>query len=158
MQSLKSLTLAGSLAVAAVLAPGAYAAPPGMPEVGMPFGNHFAAMKARLNLNPTQDAQYTVASQATVKAIDAMRRARAASGEAAKVELNKPDPDFGRLLALREEAASAASGERRTANAEWVKFAQLLTTEQKTLVKSQLLDRINRADSLRDKFRQRHGG
>ena len=56
------------------------AAPPGMPEIGLPFGNHFAAMKAKLNLNATQNAQYSVASQATIKAFDAARQPPFRSG------------------------------------------------------------------------------
>lgn len=134
------------------------AAPPGMPEIGMPFGNHFAAMKAKLNLNPTQDAQYTVASQATQKAFVAARKARTAAADIAKAELAKPDPDFARLLNLREETQAAFASERKTAISEWVKFTQLLTAEQKALVKGQLLDRVSRAGETREKFRQRHGG
>ncbi len=134
------------------------AAAPGLPEIGMPFGNHFAAMKAKLNLNPAQDAQYSVASQATIKAIEAARNARSASAAIAKAELAKADPDFGRILMLREEAQAATASERRTAISEWVKFTQLLSTEQKALIKGQLLDRVSRADKLREKFRQRHGG
>ncbi len=134
------------------------AAPPGMPEIGMPFGNHFAAMKAKLNLNPTQDAQYTVASQATQKAMQAARKARSAAADAAKAELAKPDPDFARLLNLREETQAAFASERKLAISEWVKFTQLLTTEQKAMVKGQLLDRVSRAGEMREKFRQRHGG
>jgi len=136
----------------------AHAAPPGMPEVGMPFGNHFAAMKAKLNLNPTQDAQYAVASQATIKAMEAARRARSAAAAAAKAELAKADPDFGKLLSLRDETLASTANERKIAISEWVKFTQLLTTEQKAMVKSQLMDRVSRAEAMREKFRQRHGG
>lgn len=135
-----------------------HAAPPGMPEVGMPFGNHFAAMKARLNLNAAQDAQYAVASQATIKAMEAARRARSAAAAAARAELAKADPDFGKVLTLREETLASTANERKTAISEWVKFTQLLSTEQKALVKGQLLDRVSRAEAMREKFRQRHGG
>ncbi len=136
----------------------AHAAPPGMPELGLPFGNHFAAMKAKLNLNATQDAQYIVAMQSTIKAHESTRKARVAATATAKTELAKADPDFARLLNLRDETQAATANERKTAIAEWVKFTQLLTTEQKALVKSQLLDRVSRADEMREKFRQRHGG
>ena len=134
------------------------AAPPGMPEIGLPFGNHFAAMKAKLNLNAAQGAQYSVASQATIKAIEAARKARTASVATAKTELAKADPDFGRILTLREETQAATASERNAAISEWVKFTQLLSTEQKALIKGQLLDRVSRADEMREKFRQRHGG
>ena len=134
------------------------AAVPGMPDIGMPFGNHFAAMKAKLNLNATQDAQYSVASIATLKALEAARKARSAAAATAKAELAKADPDFGRILTLRDETQAATATERKTAISEWVKFTHLLSTEQKALVKGQLLDRVSRADEMREKFRQRHGG
>jgi len=59
---------------------------------------------------------------------------------------------------LKEEAQAATASERKTAISEWVKFTQLLSTEQKALIKGQLLDRVSRADEMREKFRQRHGG
>jgi hypothetical protein len=134
------------------------APPPGMPELGLPFGNHFAAMKAKLNLNAAQDAQYVLAMQSTIKANEANRKARIAITATAKAELAKADPDFARLLNLHEEGQLATATERKTAIAEWVKFTQLLTTEQKGMIRSQLLDRVSRADEMREKFRQRHGG
>ena len=136
----------------------AQAAPPGMPELGLPFGNHFAAMKAKLNLNATQDAQYTVAMQSSIKANEAARKARVAAAAAAKAELAKPDPDFARLLNLRDETQAATASERKAAISVWVKFTEVLTTEQKAMIKGQLLDRVSRADEMREKFRQRHGG
>jgi len=61
-------------------------------------------------------------------------------------------------LALRDDTVNASSAERKLANAEWIKFTQLLSTEQKALIKGQLLDRVSRAENMREKFRQRHGG
>ena len=163
MSSNKS-TLKSVARIAALLAPFilgasfARAAPPGMPELGLPFGNHFAAMKAKLNLNATQDAQYVVAMQLSIKANESIRKARVAAAGVAKAELAKADPDFARLLNLRDETQAATAAERKAAIAEWVKFTQILTTEQKGMIKSQLLDRVSRADDMREKFRQRHGG
>ena len=141
--------------VGAALAQGT---PPGMPELGLPFGNHFAAMKAKLNLNATQDAQYIVAMQSTIKANESMRKARTAATAAAKAELAKADPDFLMLLSLRDDTQVATSAERKAAIAEWVKFTQILSGEQKAMIKGQLLDRVSRADDMRETFRQRHGG
>lgn len=144
--------------LAAVVWPAAAQVPPGMPPVGLPYGNYFAAMKAKLNMTAAQDAQYTVALKATVKANDAARKARTAAADAAKAELAKPEPDFERLLNMREEFGALGENERKTAIAEWVRFTRMLSTEQKALVKGQLLDRVSRAENLREKFRQRHGG
>ena len=144
--------------LAALVAPATAQVPPGMPPIGLPYGNYFAAMKARLNMTPAQDAQYTVALTATVKANDAARKARTAAAEAAKAELAKAEPNFERLLNMREEFAELSANERKAAVSEWVRFTQMLNAEQKALVKSQLLDRVSRAENLREKFRQRHGG
>lgn len=147
-----------ALLLAALVAPATAQVPPGMPPIGLPYGNYFAAMKARLNMTPAQDAQYTVALKATVKANDAARKARTAAAEAAKAELAKAEPNFERLLNMREEFAELSANERKAAVSEWVRFTQMLNAEQKALVKSQLLDRVSRAENLREKFRQRHGG
>lgn len=152
----QQLLLLAALAMAAGLAQAA--PPPGMPDIGLPFGNYFAVMKAKLNLTAEQDAQYTIASRATQVAMEAARKARTASAVAAKAELMKADPDFAKLLALRDDTVNASSAERKLANSEWIKFTQLLSTEQKALIKGQLLDRVSRAENMREKFRQRHGG
>ncbi|MCC7067000.1 MAG: hypothetical protein IT523_00955 [Burkholderiales bacterium] len=132
--------------------------PPGMPPIGLPYGNYFAAVKAKLKLNAEQDAQYTAALKATVKANDAARRGRTAAAEAAKAELSKAEPDFERLLNMRDEFAERSASERKTAIREWVKFTQLLSVEQKSLIRAQLLERVTRAEALREQFAKRHGG
>lgn len=147
-----------ALLLAAATAPAMAQVPPGMPPVGLPYGNYFAAMKAKLNMTPAQDAQYTVALKATVKANDAARKARTAAADAAKAELARPEPNFERLLNMREEFSELSANERKVAISEWVRFTQMLNAEQKALVKGQLLDRVSRAEALREKFRQRHGG
>jgi Spy/CpxP family protein refolding chaperone len=136
----------------------ALAAAPGLPDLGLPFGNHFAAMKAKLNLNAAQDVQYVAAMQASIKANESARKARVAAAATAKAELAKADPDFARLLNLRDETQAATATERKAAINEWVKFTQILTAEQKAMMRGQLLDRVSRADDMREKFRQRHGG
>ena len=78
--------------------------------------------------------------------------------DAAKAELARPEPNFERLLNMREEFSELSANERKVAISEWVRFTQMLTAEQKALVKGQLLDRVSRAENLREKFRQRHGG
>ena len=80
----QQLLLLAALAMAAGLAQAA--PPPGMPDIGLPFGNYFAVMKAKLNLTAEQDAQYTIASRATQVAMEAARKARTASAVAAKAE------------------------------------------------------------------------
>lgn len=156
--ALRAAELIVAVMLGAVTAPAAAQAPPGLPPVGMPYGNYFAPMKAKLKMTPAQDAQYTVALKATVKANDAARKARTAAAEAARTELAKAEPDFERLLNLPEEFSEFSTRERKAANAEWVRFTRMLSAEQTALVRSQLLDRVSRAENLREKFRQRHGG
>ena len=86
----------------------AHAAAPGMPDLGLPFGNHFAAMKAKLNLNAAQDAQYVVAMQSTIKANESARKARVAAAATAKAELAKMDPDFAARCEMDFSTASAS--------------------------------------------------
>ena len=93
-----------------------------------------------------------------MKANDAARRGRTAAAEAAKAELSKAEPDFERLLNMRDEFAERSASERKTAIREWVKFTQLLSVEQKSLIRAQLLERVTRAEALREQFAKRHGG
>ncbi len=108
------------------------------------FGKRMEMLKAKLNLNPTQEAQFSVAKDATKAAMEAGRAARVNARSAAKAELNKADPDLAALLVQRETAKDANAAQRKAALNEWAKFLGLLTTEQKAIVKSQLVDRMHR--------------
>lgn len=99
-------------------------------------------LKSKLNLNATQEAQYNTARDATKAAMEAGRTARLAARTSAQTELNKADPDLAALLLQRENLKEANASQRKAALNEWAKFLGLLTTEQKSLVKSQLLDRM----------------
>ncbi|MBL8308830.1 MAG: periplasmic heavy metal sensor [Burkholderiales bacterium] len=131
---------------------------PGMPAYGMPYGNYFAALKAKLKLSTEQEAQYAIALKATNKANDTLRKVRDESAKTLRAELSKPEPDFAKVLAQGAENERAVAPDRNAAIAEWVKFTQTLSAEQKRMVASQLLDRVTRAEALREKFRKQHGG
>lgn len=101
-------------------------------------------LKSKLNLNASQEAQFNVARDATKKAMEAGRAARMNARTQAQAELNKADPDLANLLLQRESLKEANAAERKAALNEWAKFLGLLTTEQKTVVKGQLLNRMQR--------------
>jgi hypothetical protein len=122
------------------------------------FAQRLEAIKAQLNLNATQDAQFSVAKNATAKAMTAGKEARMNAKKLAQAELAKPDPDLAMLLTTREATHDAAQIERKAATAEWAKFLSMLSAEQKVVVKSQLLDRMQRAEAMREKFLQRKQG
>jgi Spy/CpxP family protein refolding chaperone len=109
------------------------------------FAKRLEMMKSKLNLNPTQEAQFNTARDATKAALEAGRAARMNARTAAQAELAKADPDLGGLLLQREAVKEANVAQRKAALNEWAKFLNLLNTEQKSLVKSQLLNRMNRA-------------
>ncbi len=115
-------------------------------------------VKSQLNLNATQDAQFTVAKAASDKAMAAGKAAHMNVRTATQAEMGKADPDLGKLLTLRETSREAASVERKAATAEWAKFLNLLNPEQKTVVKSLLVDRMHRAAAMREKFTNQSKG
>jgi Spy/CpxP family protein refolding chaperone len=144
-----SLALASAFAVAQPMPPGEHGGKHAM-RGGHGGGEaHFAkrleAMKAKLNLNATQEAQFNVARDATKTAIEAGRAARMSARETAKTELAKADPDLAGLLVQRESLKDANAPQRKAAMNEWAKFLSLLSAEQKSLVKGQLIARMNRA-------------
>jgi LTXXQ motif family protein len=108
------------------------------------FAKRMEMLKSQLNLNASQEAQFNVARDASKKAIEAGRAARMNARSAAQAELNKADPDLANLLLQRESVKEANAVQRKAALNEWAKFLGLLTTEQKAIVKSQLLDRAKR--------------
>jgi LTXXQ motif family protein len=122
------------------------------------FGRRLEAIKAQLNLNATQEAQFNVAKAASVKAMEAGKAARMNAAKTVKSELAKADPDLALLLTTREAVREAAQAERKAATAEWAKFLSTLNAEQKAVVKSQLLDRMHRAEAMREKFSQQKLG
>lgn len=108
------------------------------------FAKRMEALKSKLNLNPTQEAQFSAAQAATRTAMDAGRDARMKARDTARAELQKADPDLAMLLTQRESLRDANATQRKAAINEWSKFLGLLTTEQKAVVKSQLLNRMQR--------------
>jgi Spy/CpxP family protein refolding chaperone len=109
------------------------------------FAMRLEMMKTKLNLNATQEAQFNTAREATKAAVEAGRAARVNARGSAQAELAKADPDLGALLIQRELVKEANAGQRKVAVNEWAKFLSLLNTEQKAIVKSQLLNRMSRA-------------
>jgi hypothetical protein len=122
------------------------------------IGKRLEAIKAQLNLNGAQDAQFATAKAASEKAIAAGKAARIQMAQTGKTELSKADPDLANLLLSREAAQDAAHAERRAATVEWAKFLSLLNAEQKQVVKSQLIDRMQRAQAMRENFASRAKG
>jgi Spy/CpxP family protein refolding chaperone len=122
------------------------------------LGQRLEAVKTQLNLNPTQEAQFVTAKAATDKAMTAGKAAHMNVRATAKAEMGKADPDLGKLLTMRESAQEAAAAERKAATAEWAKFLNLLNPEQKAVVKSLLVDRMHRAEVLREKSMYRNKG
>ncbi len=108
------------------------------------FAKRMEMLKVKLNLNATQEAQFNVARDATKSAMEAGRAARMSARDSAKAELQKADPDLAGLLVARENLKEANAPQRKAALNEWAKFLGLLTTEQKSIVKSQLLARAQR--------------
>jgi Spy/CpxP family protein refolding chaperone len=109
------------------------------------IGKRMEMLKSKLNLNATQEAQFNVARDATKVAMEAGKAARVNARAAAETELSKADPDLAALLLQRESVKDANATQRKAAMNEWAKFLGLLTTEQKAIVKSQLLNRMQRA-------------
>ncbi len=108
------------------------------------FAKRMEMLKSKLNLNATQETQYNVAREATKRAMDAGQAARRDAAAKAKTELAKADPDLAGLLLQRENLKEVNATERKAALGEWAKFLGLLTTEQKAVVKSQLLSRMQK--------------
>ena len=92
---------------------------------------------------------------ATVMANDAARKGTHRCGRGGKAELAKAEPNFERLLNMREEfpAELSANGRKAAVSGGVGLHPDVLNAEQKALVKSQLLgSRVPCAENLRENF------
>ena len=163
----RRLALAAAAAVAlAFAAPAAIAqtaGAPGAPGMHAMHGGDsldgllphlLAKAKASLNLNTSQQVQFDNAL-AEGKAKHAQMRAnRQQVKDALKLELAKPAPDLAALAAASDAAELANSTLRKEARAPWLALYATFTPEQKAVVRDLLQQRLDRAESFRERMQE----
>jgi Spy/CpxP family protein refolding chaperone len=155
-----SLTLAGG-ALASPGGPG-----PGGPGFGGPGGHHggfggaplehvIAEARTKLNLNTSQQLQF---DQAVANARAAREQGRGIGQtvrDAARAELAKPEPDLAGIARTADEAQAKGQALRKQVRDEFLKLYGTFSAEQKAVVRDLLKSRMDRAESFREKMRER---
>jgi len=72
-----------------------------------------------------------------------------------KQELEKSEPDLARLAALTDRAMDEQTAKRRQLRDEWLKLYTQLSPEQKVAVRDAIKDRVAKAETFREKIKQR---
>lgn len=153
-----SVTLAG----AALAGPGG----PGGPGFGGHGGHHggfggapleqvIADAKSKLNLNTSQQLQF---DQAVANARAAREQGRAVGQtvrESMRAELAKPEPDLAGIARTADEAQAKGQALRKQVRDEFLKLYGTFSAEQKAVVRDLLKSRMDRAESFREKMRER---
>jgi periplasmic protein CpxP/Spy len=158
-----------ALAVATVLSltlAGGALAGPGGPGPGGPGGHHggfggaplehvIAEARTKLNLNTSQQLQF---DQAVANARAAREQGRAIGQtvrDAARAELAKPEPDLAGIARTADEAQAKGQALRKQVRDEFLKLYGTFSAEQKAIVRDLLKSRMDRAESFREKMRER---
>jgi Spy/CpxP family protein refolding chaperone len=168
-RSARRLALAAAVALAlACAAPAAIAQPaggspggPGMHAMhGMHDGGSLDALlphllhkaKAALNLNTSQQVQWDNAVAQGKLAHTQMRANRQQAKDALKAELAKPAPDLAALAASADAIEQQNRTLRRDARAPWLALYATFSPEQKAVVRDLLQQRLERAESFRERM------
>jgi Spy/CpxP family protein refolding chaperone len=131
-----------------------------------PHGHHgkgdfisaIAGLKSELNLNTSQQAMWDNAVAAGKAARDNARSERQKIRAALDAELAKAEPDLAAVAAASDGARNAGAAAHRQVRDAWLNLYGTFTTEQKTVVKNALKDKLARMDAFRQKMRERHRG
>jgi hypothetical protein len=128
------LAAARFLLVAAFVA----CAPPGAAAQAIDFGQ----LEKKLHLKPEQKAQFDKASSATQRALVSSAMAAMELKDRLQVELMKPMPDFGALIASQDAAIEMNRPLFREARDEWVRLYALLDDGQTALARKYLEEKL----------------
>lgn len=120
-------------------------------------GQLFAAAKARLNLDTSQQQQWDAAMAEAQSARRAMRDNRATLKQALQNELAKSEPDLSAVASAADQIQQSNRALHLQAQAEWLKLYAMLMPAQKAVVRDLLLERLARAESLRSRLKGQWG-
>lgn len=151
------------LMAAALLAFGAHTAlagPGGGPGhhgqgPGFALEGVLAQVKAQLNLNTSQQAMWDSAAAATTNTRGTGRANMEKVQEALNAELARAEPDFAAVATIADAAQASNQTLRRQVRDQWLALYATFTPAQKAVVRDAVKARVDRMQSMREKFRER---
>ncbi len=162
-RNLRTITVAGAVALAMTLGAGsALAQPMGGPHgPGSPdqmIGRLIGDAKAQLNLNTSQQLLFDAAVAHSKAAFESGRALRQKVKDAAQAQLANPAPDLAAIAAVADDAEQQGRALRASIRSEWLALYATFTPEQKAVVRDLLQKKMANAESFRAKMRERFQG
>ena len=138
----------------ALAGPGGGAGPHG-PGPGFALESVLATVKAQLNLNTAQVAQWDAAVAAATNARATGRANMEKVKETLNAELARAEPDFAAVATIADAAQASNQALRRQVRDQWLALYATFTPTQKAVVRDAVKARVERMESMREKFRER---
>ena len=154
-----ALTLGATGALAQT--PGAPAgAPPGPHkhghgEPGDMIGHLIVGAKAQLNLNTSQQQMFDAAVASSKAAWQQGKTLHQSVKDALTAELAKSEPDLAAVAAAADNARAQGQTLRQQVRAQWLALYATFSTDQKTVVKNLIQQRMAQAEAFRAQMQQR---
>jgi Spy/CpxP family protein refolding chaperone len=159
-RNLRTIAVAAAAAVAMTLGVGnALGQPMGGPHgPGSPdqmIGHLIAHAKADLNLNTSQQLAFDAAVAHSKAAFATGHSLRQKVRDVAQAQLANPAPDLAAIAAAADDVEQQGRALRQSIRNEWLALYATFTPEQKAVVRDMLQKRMARADSFRERMRER---
>ncbi|MFO1317137.1 MAG: periplasmic heavy metal sensor [Burkholderiales bacterium] len=125
------------------------------PGPGFALEGVLASVKTQLNLNTSQQTMWDVAATATANARGTGRANMDKVHEALTAELARAEPDFAAVATIADAAQASNQALRKQVRDQWLALYATFTPAQKAVVRDAVKARIDRMQSMREKFRER---
>lgn len=160
--SVRRASIVGAAALALALAAATSAQAFGGPGAGGGPGMHdgiagprmIESIKAKLNLNTSQQVRFDQAAANGKAAREAGRAEWQKARDAVRAELAKAEPDLAAIAAIRDAARAKNQGLQQAARADWLAVYATFSPEQKAVVKEFMIRRMDRAEGFRHRMRE----
>ncbi len=125
------------------------------PGPGFALEGVLASVKTQLNLNTSQQTMWDAAATATANARGTGRANMDKVHEALTAELARAEPDFAAVATIADAAQASNQALRKQVRDQWLALYATFTPAQKAVVRDAVKARIDRMQSMREKFRER---
>jgi Spy/CpxP family protein refolding chaperone len=130
----------------------------GGPGEGMEIGQVLSGLKDQLNLDTSQQLNWTNAVAAAKSAHVAMRAGMKTVHDALAAELAKPTPDLAAVAAVVDSVRASNQTLRLDVRKQWLQIYANLKPEQVAIVRAALTAQLARMEAMRARMQQRMQG
>ena len=157
-QFIKRLAVASAAALISLSGAAALAQPGPHGHHGGDVAFGIPALKGQLNLNTSQQTMWDNAVAQTKAARETGRANMQRLKDAMTAELAKAEPDLAAVAAVGDDVQAANTALRKQVRVTWLALYATFSTDQKTIVKTALQQRMARMESFHQKMLDRRGG